>query len=405
MLEPVKEALLKKITECAKESEADATSLMQYYANVINYNCVGGKLLRGLLTVYASLAASHELQFSESSESKIGAAAQQPADRASAATAASKAAGDVCLESAFSSSVCVLGWGVELLQAAFLVADDQMDGAETRRGKPCWFRLPAVGPANAINDSFFLAYALNQVLKDFMGNHSAFGACSQLIQDVAFKTVLGQHLDTNGQVHLLTAQQHQHQGQQGQQQQALLCVLQEGGPAAEKALQQLAAATRSRQQAAARLKTSYYSFWLPTALGLLHSGVTDASLLSKTEEVCLCIGDYFQAQDDFLDCFGSPKTLGKAGSDIREGKCSWPFAQAIAAATPKEAAALLEVYGQAEGEDRVRELYMHLGVHTRFKEYEHKSREYILRRVEGLEHRGLQSFFAALLQLLYRRLY
>lgn len=32
----------------------------------------------------------------------------------------------------------ILGWGIELLQAYFLVSDDMMDGSITRRGHPCW---------------------------------------------------------------------------------------------------------------------------------------------------------------------------------------------------------------------------------------------------------------------------
>ena len=39
-----------------------------------------------------------------------------------------------------------MGWGAELLQGAFLIADDIMDEAEMRRGKPAWYRLEKVFP-------------------------------------------------------------------------------------------------------------------------------------------------------------------------------------------------------------------------------------------------------------------
>ena len=38
----------------------------------------------------------------------------------------------------------VLGWCIELLQAYFLIADDLMDQSVTRRGAPCWYRMPRV---------------------------------------------------------------------------------------------------------------------------------------------------------------------------------------------------------------------------------------------------------------------
>ncbi|KAF2300009.1 hypothetical protein GH714_006664 [Hevea brasiliensis] len=58
----------------------------------------------------------------------------------------------------------VLGWCVEWLQACAVVLDDIMDNSHTRRGRPCWFRLPKVGFI-AINDGILLLSQVHRILK------------------------------------------------------------------------------------------------------------------------------------------------------------------------------------------------------------------------------------------------
>lgn len=57
-----------------------------------------------------------------------------------------------------------VGWCIEWLQAFFLVADDMMDHSITRRGQPCWYRVPKVG-MNACNDCIILEACIYKILK------------------------------------------------------------------------------------------------------------------------------------------------------------------------------------------------------------------------------------------------
>jgi farnesyl diphosphate synthase len=66
----------------------------------------------------------------------------------------------------------ILGWCIELMHGASLVADDLMDHSLTRRGKPCWY-LQTNEKEEAVNDSFYLvsgAYIL--LYKYFPTNHT-----------------------------------------------------------------------------------------------------------------------------------------------------------------------------------------------------------------------------------------
>ena len=76
--------------------------------------------------------------------------------------------------------------------------------------------------------------------------------------------------------------------------------------------------TNAHYQEIVQFKTADYSFYLPVASALLLSGVTDEAILDKSRAICRRMGEYFQVQDDYLDCYGDPAVTGKVGTDIVE---------------------------------------------------------------------------------------
>ena len=48
------------------------------------------------------------------------------------------------------------------------------------------------------------------------------------------------------------------------------------------------------------------------------AGIRDQASYDAAREPLLLMGVYFQAQDDYLDAFAPPETLGKIGTDIQE---------------------------------------------------------------------------------------
>jgi len=119
------------------------------------------------------------------------------------------------------------------------------------------------------------------------------------------------------------------------------------------------------------------------------------------------MGEYFQAQDDFLDNFADPETLGKIGTDIQDNKCSWLVNTALAKVTPEQRKILEENYGQKDSakEAKVKELYNELKLEDAYHAYEEEKVASIRKQIDSIdESSGLKKeVFEAFLKKIYKR--
>jgi len=264
-----------------------------------------------------------------------------------------------------------LGWCIEFLQAFFLVADDIMDSSKTRRGQPCWYLLPDVKMV-AINDAFILESCVFKILKRYFGSEPYYLQLLDLFIEVTRQTELGQLLD-------LTSQ-----------------------PVGGKV--DLARFSMSRLKKIFKYKTAFYSFYLPVALGMIVSGVTDVHKYDKAREILCIMGEYFQIQDDFLDCFGTPEQIGKVGTDIEDSKNSWLVVTALQICNSRQRKVLEENYGSHEPHKvaLVKKLYKELKLEKIFQEYEEESYRQIKALID--EYKDLPTeVFTFLLGKIYKR--
>ena len=336
-----------------------------YLSRLMEYNVPKGKLTRGLTVINAV--------------KEISAAGGKLADEQYRRAA-------------------VLGWCVEWLQAFFLVADDIMDESETRRGQPCWYKLDDV-KMNAINDGIILEAQIYQILKRYFGSEPLYVPLLELFHEVTLQTALGQFLD------LTTADPHKVDFSRFS-----LDVYKQIGPqppAGPMFAPNLAPPTDpspARCPRAVVYKTAFYSFYLPVALGMRLAGITDPTLYVQARAICVEMGEMFQVQDDYLDCYGDPQVTGKVGTDIRDNKCSWLINTALPIASDKQRNVLEANYAKkSDGAERaVRTVYDELDIVGKFRAYEDAANARVLEMIAQV-HGMPTTIFTMLLAKIYKR--
>ena len=232
-------------------------------------------------------------------------------------------------------------WRAEVFQAFLLIEDDIMDGSEQRRGAAAWWKV--VGMPRALNDGLTL-HVLSHRLASRGARPDVRERVRHLLDRVAYLTALGQNADA--------------------------CL-------EKRQVDEYDMGAYSRM---AKLKTAYYSFYEPVAVGILLARHPDeASLLRGAREVAMRMGEYYQRKDDFKDCFDE---RGKKGMDISDGKCTWLIVEAMRLGDEGQRETLRSHYGRGgneeggaeegsgEAEEEVKRVYRDLELDVRFREWE-----------------------------------
>lgn len=113
------------------------------------------------------------------------------------------------------------------------------------------------------------------------------------------------------------------------------------------------------------LKTAHYTIIGPLKIGAILAGARN-SQLKTFEDYGLPLGLAFQIQDDILGLFGSEEKFGKSTtSDIREGKNTLLYTEAVKRANKKQKGVLQKLWGKKDitkkEADKVRQIIKDTG--------------------------------------------
>ncbi|CAH8496422.1 unnamed protein product [Schistosoma turkestanicum] len=302
--------------------------------------------------------------------------------------------------------VYLIGWCIELLHAGFLVLDDIIDNSTLRRGQPCWHctQIDSNRGLIGINDGLYLIlsskFLIHSLFTENQNNVNSYSwknknrvylKLCKLFDEVSYKTCSGQCLD------ILSSNPNNQCILDGKQNNLELdCFTRNYSPTVFEAI--------------THWKTGFYTFYLPVACGMILAEVDGDDIFENVQHILLKLGNYFQAQDDYLDCFGDSEITGKVGTDIAEGKCTWLIVEALKYLSPEQCETLKTNYGKCdlESQQTIRNLYNTIKLPEKFRLYEEQTKSEIMTNIQKFMYDSHFSFdprdlFTFLVELIFQR--
>ena len=136
------------------------------------------------------------------------------------------------------------------------------------------------------------------------------------------------------------------------------------------------------------------------------AGISDQAAYKQAQSILIPLGEYFQVQDDYLDCYGSPEIIGKIGTDIQDNKCGWLINQALSRCSPQQRRILDENYGKnnESNVEAVKKVYHELNMEQIYREYEENSYKRISALIDQIDESILpKSMFVKFMNRIYKR--
>ncbi|RNE99590.1 farnesyl pyrophosphate synthase [Trypanosoma rangeli] len=268
----------------------------KYLRRMMDTTCLGGKYIRGLTVVNVAEGFMAAGSYDEATKERV------------------------------LHDACICGWMVEFLQAHYLVEDDIMDNSQMRRGKPCWYCFPGVTVQSAINDGLILKAWTQTMAFHYFADRPFLKDLLYLFQRTDYATSIGQFYDVTS-----------------------MCDSKKLDPeVAQPRTTDFAEFTLSNYKRVVKYKTAFYTYLLPLVMGLFVSGGISSVEMNLVERVAMVMGEFFQVQDDVMDCFTPPEQLGKVGTDIEDAKCSWLAVTFLMKANAAQVAEFKANYGDTD---------------------------------------------------------
>lgn len=206
------------------------------------------------------------------------------------------------------------GAALELLQTYLLVHDDWMDRDDVRRGGPAVHAMLAhhygsrtLGDAAALLAGDYASAIALEALASVKTSGDRIAQAARLFAQIQQDAIRGQQIDLVGKSENIELMHD--------------------------------------------LKTGSYTVRGPMLLGAILAGGT-VEVLARLGQFARPLGIAFQLRDDLLGAFGSPKETGKPfGSDIRSGKKTALFEEALSRTGPADRHSLTETVGRRDATD------------------------------------------------------